>query len=68
MTTLTKTRSVIQIDGDPSEVFGVQFAGSDPDNLEYWRFLGIDYGVWVELGSPTKVTITIEPGDLLNVD
>jgi hypothetical protein len=30
------------------------------------REIKFSYEDWVELGGPTKITVTIEPGDLLN--
>lgn len=68
MPALSKTRTVLNIVGDPSEIFGVNFESRDEDNLEHWRFMGVDHGIWGELGKPDVVTVSVEPGDLLNVD
>ena len=36
---------------------------SNPDNR---RVVKIPYAVWMEMGAPEEITVTIEPGDTLN--
>lgn len=66
---MTKTQTVLSIPEGWSKgvnrgqvFFGQE--GTDEDTRQHEMYL--DRQVWEELGSPTTVTITIEPGDKLN--
>lgn len=45
----------------------VDFRYDDPDWARNTQVL-MDIGLWEDMGGPEEITITIEPGDLLNVD
>lgn len=65
MSTLTKTQfpaglAVV----DQQEAAFV--TASDADDPAYWRTVSMDLHLWRELGEPDMITVTIEPGDLLN--
>lgn len=49
--------------GGPSPYFGPD--EKDDENFR-GHYLTIDPEVWVDLGKPDVLTVTIEPGDLLN--
>ena len=61
--TLERTRSVLRL-----IIFDSGYAtfGSSGDPLSRRLTLKIREDEWRELGEPNEVTITIEPGDLLN--
>lgn len=61
MTTL-QTQSVVDLVGDRFDTF-VMFGqpGSERETV-----ISIDRGVWEDMGSPEKLTVTVNPGDLLN--
>lgn len=61
MTALTKTQVVLeQVNDDPDDTT-MLFCGEDTPNTV---IIGRD--VWEDMGEPEKITVTIEPGDLLN--
>lgn len=39
----------------------------DPDEPDRFRMITIDREVWEDMGTPDTITITIEPGDTINV-
>lgn len=63
---LTKTRTVASVLGGSvdSVVFGEQIEKRGDSNRN--NLFIIDRDVWEDFGEPMSVTITIEPGDLLN--
>lgn len=62
---MTKTTSVLEID----LATRIQHQGAVPfvHPEERSHELLLDREVWNDLGNPFKITITIEPGDTLNV-
>lgn len=74
---LTKSEIVLVLakcahpDNEPdnaSEVSGLYFAVEcdDSDTGYNWPGLGIEYDRWCDMGCPSVITVTIQPGDLLN--
>lgn len=64
--TLVKTRFVVDLlheDFEECVTFGSEH---DPDDPNRHRIITLDSKVWDELGRPNQITITLEPGDLLN--
>lgn len=61
---LTKTRTVLQAQGwvDGRMVF----TPDEEDVAERSSRLHLDDAVYVDMGKPTTITVTVEPGDLLN--
>lgn len=66
MTVLEKTQQVLML--DDSGPTNVTFNNYDDDLGFSKSILKIDRDTWLEMDRPTTVTITIEPGDKLNVD
>jgi hypothetical protein len=64
---LTKTRSVLHLESAYKDAY-VNFDRGQLDTGEHddGRHARISFEDWVEMGAPTKITLTIEPGDLLN--
>lgn len=64
---LTKTEFVLGRVGEDIDEMGVPFA-QDPEPGEMWNsstvFMWPDK--WEDMGRPTTITVTIEPGDRLN--
>lgn len=66
MTDLTKTRTVLVADGReslPPRFVQEQEPGTNARLTE----VALDTNVWRDMGSPTEITVTVEPGDLLNL-
>jgi hypothetical protein len=70
--TMTKTRSVlhrrdpnIAPNGGRGEVFQSPADGF-PAEGERYQHVWLAATDWIDLGSPDTITVTIEPGDLLN--
>lgn len=69
MGNLTRTRSVMQRLAPPGEIADfaqVTFVATDDENPENARSVAFPVSVWEDMGSPDVVTLTVEPGDLLN--
>lgn len=66
MIPLTSTRSILHLDGPAVGMEGVRFARIVDEPDEPQRHVSIDADLWDELGKPETITVTIEPGDLLN--
>lgn len=66
---MTKTRSVLPHAGhsedDGMEVFMCP-PEPDPADQGRERVVKLANADWVDLGSPDTITVTVEPGDLLN--
>lgn len=64
---LTRTRTVLAHAGPTPLGTGETFATDATDDPEARRtMIVLDPDVWVEMGCPMVVTVTTEPGDLLN--
>jgi hypothetical protein len=63
MATITKTKSVLHADRHSERTF-VQ---RDEDSGVLRRKVYLDITTYQDLGSPDTVTVTVEPGDTLNV-
>lgn len=61
---VTRTRTTLAHTGSTPAGTGEMYEGTAAENRR--TMLVIDPDVWVELGVPDTVTLTIEPGDLLN--
>lgn len=70
-TPATLLKSVVVLDLDDADVVPfaewsqVQFTYEDGDGVEQ-ESLFLSFDKWKDLGKPKHLTITIEPGDLLN--
>lgn len=64
MVQLTKSRMVYDFDSTIDEV-AIYFHISDEDTGES-QVMDIPVDKYNDLGQPDKITVTIEPGDLLN--
>lgn len=63
-TTLTKTRSILtRIATGRTHV---SFASHSEDDGSIDRHVEVRRATWDDLGQPEQITLTIEPGDLLN--
>jgi len=62
---LTKQRVIMNRGVHNSAYVRFQEEYTDPGHS---RYIVISHGDWVDMGSPETVTVTIEPGDLLNDD
>lgn len=62
---LEKTQTVMEIDTRtrvfPAGTKVVPFVTEDRNHE-----MGLDFGVWEDFGQPEAITVTVEPGDLLN--
>lgn len=68
MAALTKTTSVLhRIPGPVVGTFEL-FQSIVDEPGDRVTTTGIDHDVWVELGEPEQITVTVEPGDRLNED
>lgn len=70
---LSKTKSVIPLRRLHSKVGangGRVYFTQDVDDIDTddRRSVFIPAELWVDLGEPTEITVTIEPGDQLNVE
>jgi hypothetical protein len=71
---IVKTQTVLELDDVNKAVDRVQFVHPDrfsrqQDRTHYVeRLLRISFRDWSELGQPDRITITMEPGDKLNVN
>jgi len=65
---ITKTRQVLSFQPNPRGKEGrrVTYSRQPDDNSDVPTQVKIDVCTWDELGCPEDITITIEPGDLLN--
>lgn len=61
MNTLTRTRSILHR-GNTHD--GRVFFAHDEE--PYSKLISIDVDLWEDLGRPDVITVTVEPGDLLN--
>lgn len=62
---LTKTRSILTRRGDDD--LYARFL-SDTEDGDPRHVLYVERDLWHEMGQPSTLTITVEPGDLLNED
>lgn len=69
MTHIRKTQSplILTLQVTPRHHDDIAFEAYDLDNERFYRHLVIDRDTWNDLGQPVTVTVTIEPGDVLNV-
>lgn len=65
MTTLMKSRTVAHL-GVASDLGGATFVVLNEDTGWLEPFVTLDYARWDDMGRPGQITVTIEPGDLLN--
>ena len=67
MSNLMKTRSVLEHQPHAGSPELVVFTGpNDEGDESRGHILSVNREVWDEMGSPEAITVTIEPGDLLN--
>lgn len=67
-TPLVKTTSIlvrVPSRGDDVSV-AFEYANDPRDGWSRHRLVALDTCDWVDMGSPEVVTVTIEPGDMLN--
>jgi hypothetical protein len=65
MNTLSKTRFLMEFAAWTDDM-GARFI-ADPDEVgQRQRSLTLTTDVWRDMGEPLAITVTIEPGDLLN--
>lgn len=64
--TLSKTQFPVRRDLRLPVRKVVLFYQVDSDDGDYYRDVTIDAGLWYALGEPNELTVTIEPGDILN--
>lgn len=64
MSGLTKTRSILTLSAVARHY--VQFAQWDEEVGGLEKFVQFDFEHWNDMGCPHQITVTIEPGDLLN--
>jgi len=64
--TMTKHRTLLQFHMDDLVRQEVTFEQQDIEGERSIRSFVIDRGEWLELGQPQILTLSIEPGDLLN--
>ena len=65
MTRLSKLNTVMTITQIVEDV--VLFSNENPDRGDATRFYRLSKSDWLELGAPAEITVTAQPGDLLNV-
>jgi hypothetical protein len=63
---LTKSRSVLDLDPIADNDRPPTFRHLDDDARS--NVVSIDPDLWEDMGSPDQITVTIEPGDHLNVE
>jgi hypothetical protein len=56
-------RHIGRQDGVTMEYEGMRFAAADGDRR---LVVVLDFPTWTDMGEPTEITVTIEPGDTLN--
>jgi DUF1680 family protein len=66
MPKLSKTRYVLDLDTDRPDGDRVQFTSEEDPRVIPSLALRLDAAEWQALGSPEVITVTVEPGDLLN--
>ena len=62
--TLTKSVHVARL-GVVNSHAGAMFVVENADG-ELDHFMTVDHFAWVDMGRPERITVTVEPGDLLN--
>jgi hypothetical protein len=65
----TKHRTVLEFRpniGQGWEGPTVEFSREPDDDSEIVETFLLEVGCWVDMGSPGTITVTVEPGDLLN--
>jgi hypothetical protein len=60
---LIRTRAVLTLEPDAGQPLF-----SDQDDDGRWTTIVLDDFVWRDMGEPETITVTVEPGDLLNVE
>jgi hypothetical protein len=67
---MTKTITVLthQPSRNEQAQVAVTFIAADEDTGRVDRAVVLRYGDFIDLGSPEQITVTVEPGDMLNVD
>jgi len=63
---LIRSRTVLKLENAPPDRHVVIFRSTDEDNPEYYRSHSMERSHFEDLGSPTIITITVEPGDTIN--
>ena len=67
---LNKSQSVLHrikvLDVVQDELPWAMFERTDVGMGDMQRTVNVEYDVWVDMGRPDVITVTIEPGDLLN--
>jgi hypothetical protein len=69
--TVLERRGIATFDDQPSPSDAVLFGpplNTDPGDAQRHHRLFVERGVWADMGEPDTITVTIEPGDLLNED
>lgn len=66
MTDLTRTRTVLPLASDLQDSEGAAYFQATPDEEPSPCRVRVHPDVWEDMGRPTEITVTIEPGDLLN--
>lgn len=64
MAIMSRTRRILDLTATGSDET-VAFSQADDDSNVVTTYLTVERSTWADLGSPTQVTITIEPGDNL---
>ncbi len=68
MTNCTKHRTVLRFQPNTTQGYEgpiVQFLYERDDDEPPESYL-MEVGCWVDMGNPDTITVTVEPGDLLN--
>lgn len=63
---VTKTECVMEISYQTEISPTVTFEARNDDEDEVYRGIRLSRADWDALGSPTKITVTVVPGDILN--
>lgn len=66
MTTMSKTTAILNFKKSDNIGRAVFECEGDPGDVGRNHYLKVDAEIYEELGSPEVITVSIEPGDLLN--
>lgn len=66
MTLLSRSRSVLTLDATQPTVIHYVAASDEGEEPRYVLLMERDH--WDDMGQPSEVTLTVEPGDHLNGD
>jgi hypothetical protein len=65
---LTKHRTLLQMRVEDLENQRVSFEQEDIEGARTIKSFVMDRLIWLDMGRPFTITITVEPGDLLNAE